>query len=125
MFKEESSFEVRKAVICFQYVERIKSELIVASRLLMEIGELRGDELSGAKKLIGSFMDALLSEINIANNVVGLRNFWEARIKVVGVKEKILADDYAEATRRVSEAISFITTSGQQAAQILKQNNLL
>jgi len=125
MFKEESSFEARKAVICFQYVERIKSELIIASRLLMEIGDLKGDELSGAKKLIASFMDALLSEINIANNVMGLQNFEEARMKVVGVKEKILADDYAEANRGVSEAISFITTSGQHAAQILKQNNLL
>jgi hypothetical protein len=43
---EESSLDTRKAIICFQYVERIKSELIIAVKLLEKLDELEGDELA-------------------------------------------------------------------------------
>jgi hypothetical protein len=49
---EESSLDNRKAVICFQYVERIKSELIIAVKLLEKLSELEGDEFAGAEKMM-------------------------------------------------------------------------
>ena len=122
---EESSFDTRKAIICFQYVERIKSELIIAVKLLEKLNELNGDELAGAKKMMLSFLDALAGEITIAHGVLGLRNFEEARDKILDAAGKILSQDYLEATNNFSKAISSVTTSGSRAMQMLKEKNIL
>jgi len=122
---ETSMPDVRKAIVCFQYVERIKSELIIAARLLGEIEELRGDELAGAEKLISSFLEALLGEIRIAHNVLGLRNFEEAGMQVEEAAGNLRLHEYSEAIKSISRAISFITTSGQHAMQTLTEKGLL
>jgi len=121
----KNSFDARKATICFQYTERIKSELIIAANLLGEISNLEGDELAGAEKLMLSFLRMLQGEVRIAYNVLGMRNFEEASDKVAEVAERVRSREYLEATRRISEAISFITTGGQQATEVLKEKGLL
>ena len=122
---DESSFDTRKAIICFQYVERIKSELIIAIKLLEKLGELKGDELAGAEKMMLSFLDALAGEINIAHGVLRMRNFEEARKRILDTSGKTLSQDYVGATNNISKAISSITTSGSRAMQMLKEKNLL
>jgi len=99
--------------------------LIIASRLLGEINGLKGDEFAGGKKILLSFLEALLGEINLANNILKQQNLSEAGVKVEKTMEKVRLDEYSEATRRVSEAISHITTIGGRAMQILKQRDLL
>jgi len=121
---ETSMPDVRKAIVCFQYVERIKSELIIAARLLGEIEELRGDELAGAEKLMSSLLEALLGEIRIAHNVLGLRNFEEASMQVEEAAGNLRLHEYSEAIKSISRAISFITTSGQHAMQTLTEKGL-
>jgi len=111
--------------VCFQYVERIKSELIIAAKLLEFITALKGDEQSGANKLLMLYLDALMSEINIANNVVGRKDFLQAGEKVTAAREKALNGGFEEAIRQVSEAISAVAGSGQWAMQILKDNGFL
>jgi hypothetical protein len=106
-------------------VERIKSELIIATKLLQKLDELEGDELAGAEKLMLSLLDALRGEVNIAHGVLGLRNFEDARTKILEAKELIRLHEYSEATGRLSGAISFVTTSGQRAMQMLKEKELL
>ncbi|NIR86574.1 hypothetical protein GWO13_02975 [Candidatus Bathyarchaeota archaeon] len=121
----KNSLDVRKAIICFQYTERIKSELIITANLLGKIGELEGDELAGAGKLMLSLLRALQGEISIAHSVLGMRNFQDAGNKVAEVAEKVRSREYLEATKRVSEAISLITTGGQKATEVLKEKSLL
>jgi len=117
--------DVGKAIVCFQYVERIKSELIIAARLLESIIDLKGDEQKGANKLFLEYLDALLGEINIANNVVERQDFSQAGEKVKIALEKVQAGLCEEAIRQVSEAISVVASSGQWSMQILKDNGLL
>ena len=45
----------RKAILTYQYAERIKSELIIASGLLSKMDRLEGDERLGAEKMMVSF----------------------------------------------------------------------
>lgn len=40
-----------KAIVGFQYAERVKSELIIAAKMIDSLSELTGDELKGASKL--------------------------------------------------------------------------
>ena len=122
---EESSLDTRKAISCFQYVERIKSELIIAVKLLEKLDELEGDELAGAERMMLSFLDALAGEITIAHGVLGMQNFEEARKKILDTTGKILSQDYVGSMNNISKAISSITTSGSRAMQVLKEKNLL
>ncbi len=121
---EETSFDVKKAIICFQYAERIKSELIIATNLLETIDKFKNNELVGAEKLL-SFLYALQDEIRIAHNLLQMQNFKEAGGKVAKATESMFSHDYSEATKHISEAISRITTGGQQATQLLKERGLL
>ena len=122
---EKSALDIRNAIICFQFAERIKSELIIAAKLLGDMDGLREDELPGAEKLMSSFLKALSGEIQIAKHVLGMQNFEEANRRVMEATERIGSHEYTEATRRISEAISFITTTGQHAMQALKEKCLL
>jgi hypothetical protein len=122
---EESSLNTKNTIVCFQYVERIKSELIIATKLLQELDELEGDELAGAEKLTLSFLEALTGETNIAHGVLGLRNFEEAKTKILEAKELVRLHNYPEATSLLSGAISSVTTSGQRVMQMLKEKKLL
>ena len=122
---EESFSNVRKAVICFQYVERVKSELIIAVKLLEKLDELEGDELAGAEKMMLAFLDALAGEITIAHGVLEMQDFEEARKKILDTTGKILSQDYVGAMNNISKAISSVTTSGSRAMQMLKEKNFL
>jgi hypothetical protein len=105
-------------------VERIKSELIIASRLLQKLDELEGDELAGAEKLTLSFLDALVGEVNVAHGVLGLQNFEKAGTKILEAKELVRLHEYLEATSRLSLAISAVTTSGQRVMQMLQEKKI-
>jgi hypothetical protein len=125
MTREKPSLDIKKAVTIFVYVERIKSELIIASRLLEEIQDLKGNESEGAKKLILSFLNALQGETQMAYNVSGEENFEQATRKVWEATERTRSNGYWEAIRCISEAISITTTIGQPALQLLKEKGLL
>lgn len=117
--------DVRKAIICFQYVERIKSELILAAKLLERIGELSGDELAGASKLFSLFLEGLEGEINLAHNVLHMKEFEETGGKVREASDKAQYNQYEEAMQKISEAISSVAGGGQWALQVLKDSSLL
>jgi len=117
--------ETRKALIQFEYSEKIKSELIIASKLFDVLQSLKGEERKGAEKLLISFLNALQGEISIAYNVSGLSGFDDIRLKVQEAALHVRAHEYSEALRRISEAVSLTTTSGEQSAETLKRKGML
>jgi len=106
-------------------VERVKSELIIAAKMIERLGELTGDELKGASKLYAFFLMALESEINIAYNVLERAEFETAGAKVREAAEKAGLNQYDEAIKLLSEAISHVASSGHWTMQTLKDHNLL
>ncbi len=93
--------------------------------MLDRLGELKGDEFTGASKMYTFFLEALEGEINIAYNVVGMKEFEMAGVKVREAEDKTNFNLSEEAMKLISEAISYVASSGQWAMQILKNNNLL
>ena len=114
-----------KAIVGFQYAERVKSELIIAAKMVDSLSQLTGDELKGASKLYSFFLSALEGETNIALNVVGRTEFETAAAKIREASEKTGVGQYDEAMRLLSEAISYVASTGQWAMQTLKNNHLL
>jgi len=106
-------------------VERIKSELIIAAKMLDRLVELNGAELTGASKIYSFFLEALEGEINTAYNVLGMKEFETAGVKAREAADKAHFNQYEEAMKLISEAISHVASSGQWAMQTLKSNNIL
>ncbi len=117
--------DIGKAIVCFQYVERVKSELIIAAKLAEYIAELKGDEQTGANKLFRWYLESLLGEINIAHTIVARDDFKVAGEKVTSAIEKTQAGLFEETIRLVSEAVSAVAGSGQWSMQILKDGGFL
>jgi hypothetical protein len=121
----EQFSEVGKAIVGFQYAERVKSELIIAAKMVDSLSQLTGDELKGASKLYSFFLTALEDETNIALNVVGRTEFETAAGKIREAAEKTGLGQFDEAMKLLSEAISYVASTGQWAMQTLRDNHLL
>lgn len=109
----------------YQYSERIKSELIIASDLLAKMHTLRGEERMGAEKMMSSYLEALGREIRIAQNIERSVNFVGAEKKVMEAVGKLKLSEYSEINRCISEALSLITTSCQAAMEALENKQLI
>jgi len=93
--------------------------------MLDRLGDLKGDELIGAGKIYSFYLQALEGEINIAYNVLGMKEFAAAAANVREALDKAQLNQYDESMRLLSEAISQIASSGQWAMQTLKNKGLL
>ena len=117
--------DTRKTILVYQYAERIKSELIIASDLLAKMFSLRGEERIGAEKMMHSYLEALSREIKIAQNIEKSLNFLGAEKKVMEATGKLMLSEYSEISRCISEALSLITTSCQAAMEALEKEQLI
>ncbi|MEM3463540.1 MAG: hypothetical protein QXL91_01605 [Candidatus Bathyarchaeia archaeon] len=117
--------EIKKALITFHYAERIKANLILAAKLLESLSDVRDKEISGAEKLLVAYFRALIGEVNIAAGASGIDGFRNVNVKLEEAIEQLKQHNYLNAERLVSEAVVITTTNGVQAAQLLKDNDLI
>jgi hypothetical protein len=117
--------KMRDKIICYQFAERIKSELIIGSKLLMVMETLKGEELEGAKKLIMFFFDALSAETRIASNVTSVAEFGLLEEKMTLIKRKIDEGSYQEANENIGRATSHATTACERMMRVLMENGLM
>ena len=118
--------ETREAILDFQYSEKMKSGLIIGTTLLDQLVSLRNDgELSGGKKVLVWYLEGLLREIRIAENVLGSGHYADLERKVMEVVGRIHMSQFQEAQWSFSEAISLATTSCQTAMNFLMERKLV
>src|SRR5512139_3839091 len=118
--------ETREAILDFQYSEKMKSGLIIGTTLLDQLASLKGEgELSGGKKMLVWYLEGLLREIRIAENVLGPGHFTNLERKVMEVIGRIHMSQFQEAQWSFSEAISLATTSCQRAMSLLVEKKLV
>ena len=117
--------ETREAIFDFQYSEKMKSGLIIGTSLLDQLFSLKNEELSGGKKVLVWYLEGLLREIRIAENVLGTGRYAELERKVMEVIGRIHMSQFQEAQRSFSEAISLATTSCQRAMNFLIEKKLV
>lgn len=115
----------RKAIFIYQYAERIKSELIIASNLLAAMNGLEGNERLGAEKMMVSFLEALAGEIRIAQHVERTMNFIGAERKIMEAIGMIGRHERSEINQCISEALSLVTTCSSGAMKVLMSEQLI
>lgn len=115
----------QEAILGYQYSERIKSELIIASKLLATLESLGENEIACGKKFMISYLEALLVEVRIAGNLIKSRRFTDAEIKIMELIGEIELLRYSDANRCISEALSSTTSLCSETMQYLVDKNLL
>jgi len=117
--------ETRGAILNLEYSEKMKSGLIIGVGLLDQLVSLKGDELSGGKKILVSYLEGLLREIRIAGNVLGSNHYVDLERKMMEVIGRVQMSQFQEAQRSFSEAISLATTSCQSSMNFLMEKGLV
>jgi hypothetical protein len=123
---KRETMETREAILNFQYAEKMKSELIVGTQLLDQVISLKDPELSGGKKVLVWYLEGLLREARIAQNVLGPAHFYnDMERKLMEVIGRLQVFQFQEAQWSLSEAISLATTSCQSSMTFLIERGLI
>ena len=115
----------KEALTSFSYSERLKSGLILAFKLIEQVREMSKEERGGANRLLRTFISFLLNEANLALHVSKDESFKDVILNLEESVRNIDFEDYPEAMRNLSKAISSTTTVGQGAVVALKEAELL
>ncbi len=117
--------ETKEAVLLLQYSEKMKSALIIGINLLDLLGTLKTEELSGGKKVLAWYLEGLLRETRVAENVLRTAQFHDLEQKVMELVGRVQMSQFQEAQRSFSEAISLATTSCQASMSVLVEKGLV
>ncbi|MDP2972911.1 MAG: hypothetical protein Q8P64_27425 [Deltaproteobacteria bacterium] len=118
--------DTRKAIFDFQYSEKMKSGLIIGTNLLEQLVALKGEgELTGGRKVLIWYLEGLLRELRIAQNVIGLDHYVDLERKLMEIIGRIQMSQFQEAQRSFSEGISLATTSCQSSMNFLMEKKLV
>jgi hypothetical protein len=117
--------ETREAILDFQYSEKMKSGLIIGVGLLHQVDSLKELERSVGVKVLVWYLEGLLREIRIGENVLGIDRYGELERKVMEAIGRVQISQFEEAQRSFSEAISLATTSCQVSMDFLVERHLI
>lgn len=118
--------DTRKAIFDFQYSEKMKSGLIIGAGLLEQLAAFKDEaEHSGGKKILVGYLDGLLRELRIAQNVIGLSHYLDLERKLMEIQGRVRMSEWEEARRAISEGISLAATSCQASMAFLMARRLV
>jgi len=117
--------ETREAILDLQYSEKMKSGLIIGSGLMDQLVSMKDEERAGGKKVLVWYLEGLLREIRIAENVLGRGHYSDLERKVMEVIGRVQMSQFQDVQRSFSEAISLATTSCQISMSFLIEKRLI
>jgi hypothetical protein len=115
----------REAILAFHFADRIKAELLLASRLLNTVTQMQGLEREGAGKLFLDFLRGLEQEINLAQAQIDDSDMIRVRTVMTGLIGMADANMFADLQTHITWMISTMVTYAQRAMEYLVKEKLL
>jgi len=115
---------VKNEVILLQHSEKIKSELIIAMKMLSLTRDVEEDEVKGADRILTEFLDALAVEVRIAYNSTKDERFREVEDGIYEVIE-LIGSDLESAAEKISTVMTRVTTCADEAYRGLIDSGIL
>lgn len=115
----------RQAILVFHFADRIKAEILLASRLLGAVTQLEGLEREGASHLFLDFLKGMEQEINLAQ--LQINDPEMVRVKTVMSGLLGMADSrmFQDMQGHLTWMISVMTTYAQRAMEYLVKEKML
>jgi hypothetical protein len=115
----------REAILMFHFADRVKAELMLASRLLTSVMQMEGLEREGGSRLFLDFLRGLEQEINLAQIQIGDPEMVRVRTVMTGLTGMADAMMFADMQNHFTWMISTMATYAQRAMEYLLKENLL
>jgi hypothetical protein len=115
----------REAILVFHFADRVKAELLLASRLLQTVTQMEGQERQGAGRLFVDFLQGLEQEINLAQVQIGDPDMIRVRTVLTGLIGMADANMFADIQSHLTWMISAMATYAQRAMEFLVREKLL
>jgi len=115
----------RAAILVFHFADRLKAELILASRLLGSVSQLQGLEREGGNRVFVDFLRGLEQEINLAGVQIGDPEMVRVRTVMTGLTGMADANMLQDIQTHLTWMISTMATYAQRAMEYLIKENLL
>jgi len=115
----------KTAVLNYQYGERAKSELLLASKLIASISSFPSGEKMGGKRMLLMVLEGVRSEIAFAHGSTGHDGFRKALESLDAAISAVEGLNFEEALPKVAEAVSASTTVAQESWEALTSHELL
>ncbi len=115
----------REAILSFHFADRIKAELMLASRLLASLTQLEGLEREGGIKLFLDFLRGLEGEINLGQVQIGDPEMVRIRTVMTGLMGMVESNLLADIQQHLTWMISLMATYAQRSMEFLVKEKLL
>nr|WP_319540071.1 hypothetical protein [uncultured Methanospirillum sp.] len=113
------------AVSAFQYGERSKSELMIASQLITVLSGLKDAERTGGMKIVLQCLESVRMELQFALRSTNLPDFQRAVDALNGAISLVESSDFDGAVRQIGSSISAATTVAQHSWQELEKHEFI
>ena len=115
----------REAILAFHFADRVKAELLLASRLLNSVTQMAGAEQEGGGRLLVDFLKGLEQEVNLAQMQIGDPEMIRLRTVMTGLIGMADAKMFADIQSHLTWMISAMATYAQRAMEFLVREKLL
>ena len=115
----------REAILAFHFADRVKAELLLASRLLNTVTHMEGLEREGAGRLFVEYLKGLEQEINLVQAQIGDPEMIRVRTVMTGLIGMADANMFADIQSHLTWMVSTMTTYAQRAMEYLLKDKLL
>jgi|GEM_PF-346907 len=113
------------AILGFHLADRLKSELITASRLLNAVMQMQDEQQEGARQLFLEYMRALLQEVTLCESMITEQEMVRVRTVFHGLLGLVAEGQLQDIQTNLTWIITIMTTYAQRAMQFLYDQNLL
>ena len=117
--------EIDKAVLAFSQSEKIKAGIIWATQVINALQGLVSIEQKGAEKIVENLIRMISMEASLARSMTNDEQWDKMEPHMEKAILMINSGVSQEAMIHLSKALSNVTTIGQRAMTILKENGLL
>jgi hypothetical protein len=115
----------REAILAFHFADRVKAELLLASRLLNTVTLMEGQEREGAGRLLVDFFRGLEQEINLAQVQIGDPEMVRVRTVMTGLIGMADSNMFGDIQSHLTWMISTMATYAQRSMEYLVKEKLL
>ena len=119
------SMDLKTAVKSYQFGEKAKSGLIMASQFCLALPGFPEQERAGGRRMLLMMMEAIRSELQFALKSTGQNEFNKAINALNEAISLTESNQPEQASQRIATAISSSTTPAQEAWQVLSEHGLL
>ena len=117
--------EISEAILAFSQSEKIKSSIIWASQAVEMFVSLSEDEKPGAKKIIRAVISMIGHEINLCKKSAPHALWAEVQQSIDTALVMIDSNVTQESVYHLTQALSKVTSIGQQSLSCLKENGFV